>query len=434
MTNLKWQHRKKKPRHLSGWFVCALTGTFGILFWGCADAPEEYTTVHNPEYAITYLLTDFESGNHRNAEGVDRNSPPYGYHYTFGDPNAGDDYIEPFPKESELCRTQTLEEFYSTLDSDELLDAIRKGDTDAELRPYPPKCSVITGLQTHPSKPFSLFDSRVSFHMRGVTAGEGVGFGTYFSDYIFYENTDPQHDRMTLRRNENGDLPAPFSEGRQNALGQSVCRDDALWAGKIDPRFYNSDRRPFMNLNKADTAGLYPVEGSVYTAGHIWVDSDGKEHYALKHPYPDKMKEPRCLLDMGQKGFVMWAMGNTAIEVALNVPETAPMSDGGLCDADAGEKCYDFHRMRFELDGAWREYHASFDEFVQDGWGKPVPLNPNHIINIQIKVPPPTSGEKKTFDIWLDHIGFYGGETWEFVDRLADTEWIVVDTETALVE
>ena len=126
----------------------------------------------------------------------------------------------------------------------------------------------------------------------------------------------------------------------------------------------------------------------------------------------------------------MWAMGNTAVEVALNVPETAPLSDGGMCDEDAGEKCYDFHRVRFELDGEWREYHASFKEFIQDGWGKPIPLNPNHIINIQIKVLPSTDGAPKPFNVWLDHIGFYGGNIWDFTQQMSDTNKIYLDTAT----
>ena len=399
---------------------------------GCAELPEEYSTEPDPKYTITYLLTEFESGTHKNAEGIIRDAPPMGYHYSFGDPKSLDDYIEPYPKESEYCRTQTLQELYAMLDTDTdaLIKAIQKGDTDAELDPAPKKCSVATGLQTHSKNPFPHFDSKVSFRMQGRTGGEGVGFGTYFSDYKFVTVTEPDSKGTKLRRDANGNLPAVFSDGRLNSDGEPICSDDEMFAGVVDDGFESEDRDVFTNEHKNDLKGKYTVTGPVYTAGKVWEDTDGKVHYELDYVHKDKLKEPRCLMDMGQEGFVMWAMGDATIEVALNMQETAPLTDGGMCDEDAGEKCYDFHHVRFELDGAWREYHAAWSDFVQYGWGTAVALNPNRIINIQVKVVPPENEPSKPFDVWLDHIGFYGGKTWEFVDLISDTSDFVTDTES----
>jgi hypothetical protein len=402
-----------------------------VLTSGCAQLPEEYSTEPNPEYAITYLLTEFEGKNHKNAEGLDRDANPSGYHYIFGDKNSEVDYIEPYPEESGFCRTSTLTEFYESFDTDtaKLLKAIQNGDTDANLKPYPEKCTLSTGLRNHSTNPFPHFDSRQSFRIRGTTAGSGVGFGTYFSDYQFLPIPDSATGGKTRVRDENGNLAATFSDGRLSADEKPLCSDDASFAGVIEDAYYADDRKTYVNRDKHDRSGIYEVSGSVYTAGKIWVDTDGEENYELDHPYPAKLKEPRCMKDMGQKGFVMWAMGNAPVEVLLNVVETAPLSDGGLCDEDAGEKCYDFHRVRFELDGEWREYHAAFEDFVQDGWGPEAVLDPNRIINVQIKVMPPVNGDPRPFEIWLDHIGFYGGKAWEFVERMSDTDNMVYDTE-----
>lgn len=402
--------------------LCMFNGialTFFAL-QGCASDPDTYySTEPNAEYAITYLLSNFEDSTPKNAETYYRDVSPGGYHYTFDDPNSELDYLEPLAPESTACRTT------------EGLDtaALAKGDTDRPLVPPPPKCGVTKGLQINQTNPLIHFGSTFSLHMKGITANNGVGFGTYFSNYIF----TPPRDKLNTNkyaRDDGGNFPASFSNGRLNGEGQRVCDDDALFAG-VAPSAYNSKKMvPYTNRFESDTQGKYTVTGSIYTTGEIYTDTDGVEHYELTHKNTGKLKEPRCLKDMGQKGFVIWATGNSSIVVTLNVPEATPIADGGLCDEDAGEKCYDFHRVIFKLDGNWREYHAAWGDFVQEGWGEPTIFNPNQIINVQVKIVPPPSGEPKEFDIWIDHIGFYGGETWAFVEQLADTEVLIIDTET----
>ncbi|MBN2714414.1 MAG: hypothetical protein JXX14_01090, partial [Deltaproteobacteria bacterium] len=236
-----------------------------------------------------------------------------------------------------------------------------------------------------------------------------------------YDPTNPNN----LLISKAGKIPARFSAGRRTVDGRPICQDDGLFAGTVDTAFRNPlTRVPYLNRDIYDSEGLYEVDGPVWTKGVVWVDTDGVEHYRLAYnPDPEEypgntMKEPRCLADMGQKGFVMWARGDAPIEVALIMPETAPNFDGGTCDLDGGEKCYDHLRVVFHLDDEWREYHAAWDDFSQEGWGKPVALDPNRIINVQIKVSGYKSGAKRDFDVWMDHIGFYGGETWTFTSEL----------------
>jgi hypothetical protein len=86
---------------------CAFVGLL-VLASGYAQPPEEYSTEPNPEYAITYPLTEFEGKNHKNAEGLNRDANPSGYHDIFEDTNSEVDCIEPYPQESGFCRTSTL--------------------------------------------------------------------------------------------------------------------------------------------------------------------------------------------------------------------------------------------------------------------------------------------------------------------------------------
>lgn len=452
------------------------------LLIGCAKEPDnKYSTKHDSKYDITYLLTNFESENHWNAEGIAREDAPRGYVYVYDDPKSELDYIEPHAKESNACRIAL-----DPSDSIEDSDLILKGDTDKIMNPPPPKCSVMSGFECnegvtaedfYPDANIELPTGdckNVAFHITGVTAGEGLGFGTYFSDYTKSSLYQTRSDE--LLRNENGDLPPTFAdEGRTvrsrddegNLYLENICEDNDDFAGKIHHCYYDTDpagdnacmasgnecdymgpvddtdcccvsRKPFIGGYETNIEGKYAVYGSVYTRGAIYQDTDGIEHFEFddqtktaRFPDETKLKEPRCLAEKGQEGLVFWATGNATIEAMLNVPETSPISDGGLCDEEGGEKCYDYHKVRFELDGAWREYHASWDEFVQSGWGGAVPLNPNEIINIQFKVVAPVDPEgTKKFDAWFDHIGFYGGEKWDFVDALMDTEIYVEDTET----
>ncbi|MBN2343806.1 MAG: hypothetical protein JXR45_20075 [Deltaproteobacteria bacterium] len=446
------------------------------MLTSCAKEPDHsYSTEHDSKYAITYLMTNFEGDNHWNAEGVARESAPRGYHYIFDDPNSDLEYIQPHAQESEYCKDPETGVPY-TPDYRSQYCSIMSGF----------ECnSSITNAQFYPDSDLPVGDPdcpNVAFHMTGIAAGEGLGFGTYFSDYTYLTLVD---DSNRYVRNDNDELWATFSDGRLNIAVEgdeyaltSTCQDDADFAGRIHHCYNDTDpsddqaclesgnvcntmseeedmdcccvaRVPFRDRFETDKEGLYRVYGSVYTRGSIYMMDPGDDtsnNYDYDNYYemyklddqsvtPEssttKIKEPRCLADMGQEGVVLWAKGNATIEVTLNLPETSPILDGGLCDEEGGEKCYDFHKVRFELDGAWREYHASWDEFVQEGWGKPVVMNPNQIINMQIKVVAPSiKGNTKDFDVWLDHVGFYGGTTWDFVNKLADTEWLILDTDT----
>ena len=393
---------------------------------GCADELDNvYSTEHNPEYKITYLLTEFETPNHHNAEGRAADEGR-GYLYMFDDPNTDLDYVEPRAKHSKMCQKEDE-------DGNLMLDI---------LDPYPPECSINTGYDINDANPFEKFGSSRSFHMKGTVDGEGLGFGVYFSSYLFYARRDDD-DSSKLKRDDKGNIPAFFSDGRYDEEdGEPLCSDDWMFSSAVDPKFKDEDNRHiFKDEYENDVRGKYVVSGAaygpgatMYSEGWIWEDESGREEFELKHPLKneyneDVMKEPRCLGEWGQEGFVMWATGNNVVEVVLSMPESAPITDGGICDEDAMEKCFDYHKKRFVLDGEWREYHASWDEFLQEGWGKAVKFDPNRIINIQVKVVAPENGTKN-FDIWLDHIGFYGGKEWPFMEKLADTEWMVEDTET----
>ncbi|MBN2341676.1 MAG: hypothetical protein JXX29_00360 [Deltaproteobacteria bacterium] len=396
---------------------------------GCAASPEEYSTEHNPEYEITYLLTDFEINSNRNAEAAFRNVDPMGWHYMYDDSKTLDDYVEPHAQQSEMCRDL---------------------ETDVPLIPTPPECDIMTGYQVNAQNPFTEFGSQMSFHWSGTAKINGVGFGTYFADYSFnpiYTAANPN----ILVRDGQGRLPATFSNGRKLSNGTPFCKDNGDFAGRIHHCYYDTDasddlaciqsgkvcntmaedndenccclaRQPFLDRFTYDQKGKYLVDGSIYTQGAIYTDTDGMEHFELAYEHQSTMKEPRCLGDLGQEGFVMWATGDADLEVQLLVQETAPLTDGGICDEAGGEKCYDHPTVVFELDDQWREYHASWDEFVQEGWGKPVILDPNKIINIQLKVNGPKWGGTTEFDIWMDQMGFYGGTKWEFVKALSDSD------------
>ncbi len=400
----------KKSRVIFSLTACLLSGALSAALAGCAaEKDETYSTEHDPKYKITYLFTDFELKNHYNAEGVAAGGGR-GYMYMYDDPNTDLDYIEPRPQDSTMC----------------------KREDGSLLDPYPKACNIATGYDVNHTNKFEKFHSTRSFHMTGTTAGEGVGYGTYFANYSFLALTDPE-DSNKIMRDKNGNIPAYFTEGREDDDGNPLCMDDLEFSSVIPDEYKNEDTRIiFEDRHEGDMLGKYKVEGSFYSAGYIWTNDSGKEKFKLSYDNTDNiMKEPRCLGDMGQEGFVMWATGNTAVEVVLAMPESAPLTDGGLCDEDAMEKCFDYHFVRFELDGAWREYHASWDQFIQKGWGTPVAFDPNRIVNFQVKVPAPEHGTKN-FDIWLDHIGFYGGKKWPFMDILADTEEIVEDTEEAV--
>ena len=384
------------------------------------DVASSYSTEHDPKYAITYLLTEFEQHNHHNAEGA-ASDEGRGYLYIFDDPNTDLDFVEPRAKKSPMCME---------VDDDGNL-------TDELITPYPPGCAINTGYDIHGANPFEEFGSTRSFHMTGTVAGDGLGFGVNFAYYLFYARRD-DNDSDKLMRDENGNIPAFFSDGRYDNDGEPLCSDDWKFASVIAAAFLDEDNRVVFDDSTGEnapgkyiaTGSEYGPAGSIYSEGWIWEDAEsGSEEYELKYDNTENtLLEPRCLADMKQEGFVMWATGNATVEVNLIMPDGAPISEGGICDEDAGEKCRDYHRKRFVLDGEWREYHATWDEFLQEGWGRPVVLDPNRIINVHIKVVAPENGTAD-FDVWLDHIGFYGGNTWPFVEQLADTDWMVEDTE-----
>lgn len=369
----------------------------------CADAPVTFSTQHDSKYKITYLLTDFEANNNRSAEGWYRNGDISGWHYMFDDAATKQDYIYPSAGQSEYCVTLSNEQ---------------------PIVPEPPDCNILTGFQVNTENPFTQFGSTKSFHMHGRAHIAGAGFGTYLADYKSNigdgsVNTDgtvnnrgryPDNLNKLIRGIHNS-FPPLFSPGRTKLNGTPYCSDDNDFSGIIDPAFFADTNVP---------SARYAVEGTRYTTGEIWVDENGMEQFELAYEHPDTLKEPRCLLEMGQKGFVMWATGNARVEVSLVMAEVAPLTDGGICDEEGGEKCWDFHTMVFHLDDQWREYHASWDEFVQEGWSPPTMLDPNKIMNIQIKVPGPKSGETNDFDVWIDQVGFYGGTEWEFVTEMSN--------------
>ena len=379
-----------------------------FAFGSCASDEEEYATQHDPEYTVTYMLTDFETLNNRSNESIwlanaDANDQHLGYYYMFDDNKQDNDWVVPHAQNSNMC----------------------KDEDGNELNPPPPECQVHTGRKplAEQDNPFTLFNSTTSFNFHGTAIVSGVGFGVYFADYIF----EPPYKRDTpskLSITSGGKIAPNWSSMRiVPGTEKPLCADDASYIGTVDSEFLNPvTRKVFRNKHVYDSEGLYKVTGPVWTAGVVYVDTDGVEHYELDYDRivttdsKESMKEPRCLTEAGQKGFVMWARGNAPIEVALIQPESAPNIDGGICDLDGGEKCYDHQRVVFDLDDEWREYHASWDDFSQEGWGIPVALDPNRIINIQIKV----AGYKNTdrareFSVWLDQIGFYGGNIWEFM-------------------
>ena len=391
---------------LAAFLIFCLTAS---VFGSCASDPEEYSTSHDAKYEITYLLTDFENIGNRNAESIWRalingDDPHMGYAYMFDDNKTDDDWVVPHAGSSNMC----------------------VDDEGNNLNPYPAACEVYTGYIPNAQNPVPLpfFQSQKSFHWSGTAVMSGVGFGIYFADYVFAQPFMPGNTSR-LQISPQYKIAASFSNGRKDTAGISLCSDDASFDGTVDPAFRNpATRVPYLDRDKWDSEGLYRVEGPVWTAGVVYVDTDDVEHYELDYNRrvtssdKEKIKEPRCLVDMGQKGFVMWARGNADIEVALIMPQTAPNFDGGTCDLDGGEKCYDHLRVIFPLDDQWREYHASWDDFSQEGWGPAVALDPNRIINVQIKV----SGYKqydrgKDFDIWMDQIGFYGGKPWPFMPQ-----------------
>ena len=396
-------------------YCCILSMVFG-----CAEDVSEYGTSPAQQFKITYLLTEFEASPlrfaNRNAESIYRiladtdEHTAYalynGWHYAYDDNKTPADIVVPHAQESNYCKNP---------------------ETDSDLDPRPPACDVVYGFQVNTANPFPFFGSATSFHLHGTAIGAGVGFGTYFADYEFVPVRVPPGNTK-LRRNADGTVAATFSAGRTGPGGAPLCSDDADFAGTVAPAFDSVNRVPLDD--SFDTSGTgdfvqkgkYAVSGSIYTAGAVYEDGDGVEQYELAYEHADTLKEPRCLGDMGQEGFVFWATGNTLLEVQLIVKETAPRDDGGVCDEDGGEKCYDHLSVTFQLDDSWREYHAPWDAFVQEGWGTPVVLDPNRIINIQFKVPGPKSGLPREFDLWLDHIGFYGGRTWPFTAAMASTD------------
>ena len=341
-----------------------------LVFGSCASDAEEFSTQHDPKYAITYLLTDFEVIGNRGAEALwlaaaDQEDPHMGYFYMFDDNKQDEDWVVPHAQNSNMCK-------------------------DAEgndLNPIPPECEAGTGGKplAEQDKPFRLFNSNKSFNFHGTATVSGVGWGIYFADYIFEPTYQPNNPSKLLI-NAAGKVSPVWSNMRKGANGRPLCSDNADFLGTVDPAFKNpATRAVYQNRHVHDSDGLYRVEGGVWTAGVVYVDADGVEHYELDYDRrvtkdaKESIKEPRCLSDMGQEGFVMWARGDTPIEVALIMPESAPNIDGGICDLDGMEKCYDHQRVVFDLDDEWREYHASWDDFSQEGWGIPVHLDPNRI-------------------------------------------------------
>jgi hypothetical protein len=308
-----------------------------MLFYlsGCAGSEDDkvYSEEPTDEHAITYLLTEFELKDNRNAESIYyqdymNQSKAGGYFYTYDDPTVDNDEIVPWAAESDNCTVCVEGETDGKCCTQEQAD-YNLCEQGEYYGGKPSQCNVAYGIKKKSSNSLKYFGSETSFNLTGSTAGAGVGFGIYFADDVF------------------SDAP--------------------------------------------------------------------------------KAKEPRALADTGAKGFTFWATGNATVEISLNMPETAPISDGGLCDDEGGEKCFDFHKVTFTLDGAWREYWASWKEFKQEGWGIQVPLDPNKFLNIQIKVVPPEGSGSKDFNIWMDHMGFYGGDVWDHTAFMLDTD-IAVDT------
>jgi hypothetical protein len=320
-------------------FMAAILVTAALM--GCAGSEEEkvYATEPTGKYEITYLLTEFERISNRNAEGhhtVDAlgQTSVAGYFYTYEDPAQTIDDMNPFPAQDPRCTDCNAEIVAAYPEAqccteEQVAAGISVCPTTSSFLIKPASCDVTTGIKEVPEASRWRADSTRSFFMTGVTAGEGVGFGIYFSD----------------------------------------DEDMASEGGKF----------------------------------------------------------PRALGETGAEGITFWAKGNADIEVSLNMPECAPLTDGGLCDEDAGEKCYDFHKVAFKLDGTWREYWARWSEFKQVGWGIQAALDPNRFINIQFKVVAPASGGQ-SFDVWLDHLGFYGGDPWAHTTYFFDGTEAPVDT------
>ncbi|MBN2718922.1 MAG: hypothetical protein JXX14_23955, partial [Deltaproteobacteria bacterium] len=141
-----------------------VVGAISVWLESCAADAEEFATTHNPEFEITYLLTEFEDIGNRSAESIWRASqnpgdPNMGYHYMFDDGMTEEDWVVPHAGSSTMCKDEN-------------------GD---DLFPKPDACGVTTGFMplSMQDRPFTLFGSKKSFHWYGTAVLSGVGFGTY---------------------------------------------------------------------------------------------------------------------------------------------------------------------------------------------------------------------------------------------------------------
>jgi|GEM_PF-4844321 len=292
--------------HFVSFLKATLLATALFAWSSCAsDSGASVQISDKPTVEITYLLSNFEYSNDPAHQVMEKSA---GYFYTFDDPKSDQDEIVPLEKNGE---------------------ALTMGFTKSN-----------SGKSA-----FKFYGNETSMRIRGTTAGNGVGLGTYFED----------GEEL---------IPAVI-----------------------------------------DTEGTF--------------DRYCANHPVLNVPCAEAVKEkmPRKFSERGQEGLVFWAKGEGTLKVTLNMPGVVDESLGGTCKEDKGEKCFDFHHVTVTLDGKWREYSVPFEAFKQGGWGKAVTFSMDEFTAVQFTVDLAKGSAPYKFDVWLDMIGFYGGEPWPFMEN-----------------
>jgi hypothetical protein len=106
-------------------------------------------------------------------------------------------------------------------------------------------------------------------------------------------------------------------------------------------------------------------------------------------------------------GVQFWAKGKGGdmVRFLAVIPGTDPTPGVGDCDPNAG-KCSDHPGKLFTFSASWQQYHASFAELKQYGWG--IKASFDSVINAVLWI---NDGPVDNFDFAIDEVSLYKAAT-----------------------
>lgn len=96
--------------------------------------------------------------------------------------------------------------------------------------------------------------------------------------------------------------------------------------------------------------------------------------------------------------------GPKAVRFEIVTTDVVESSAGGDC-TPTELSCWDAFGQDIEMTAAWTTVRVAFDDVVQEGWGRPLPFDPAHVLGIAFEDLTTTP-----WDFWVDDMRFYEDE------------------------